>query len=659
MPDFSQIASTYTGIQKIGEGSGGIAYKAYHERLKIPVVLKEVKHMGKTLATSRQEVDILKNLKHPYLPQVYDFLELDGSIYTVMSFIPGKSFQTLLDEGQHFSQAELIIWARQLLSALHYLHTQTPPIIHSDIKPANLMLTPQGNICLIDFNISFFLDGKTLLGYTHGYSSPEQKRVAMSREHKGVETIDVKTDIYSVGATFYHLATGTKMADAGDFALLSQCTSEAFSRVIEKATSKNKNTRYASALKMFAALGNIRKQDQRYRHLTSQHHFIQTMLVLVMAVSIVVVGYGFHSLQLERTQSYNLLVESQMTNRENGQYDAENANYLQAIALKPESIEAYYQHACALYEQEKYQECIDFVNYDVNQNEKLDLTNPRVADIGYIQANSYFELGDYEHAITAYEKLFTIGGFYASYYRDYAITLAYAGNLEKANDVLAQAIDYGLTDDSVYFAKGEISASQNMRDDALKNFELCIEETEDTDLKARAYLMSAKLYERFNENAKIREILLEAKDVLPMSSQLMILQKLIQADIDLGDTSGETSYYEEAVTLSESLISQKWATRTTYNNLAILHQKLGQLDEAEASLETMKDLYGEDYNLYKRYAFIELDRQALKENLERDYAQFAAYYEKAMALYDGNNADAEMALLQTQYAQVQEGGWLS
>ena len=110
--------------------------------------------------------------------------------------------------------------------------------------------------------------------------------------------------------------------DAGDFALLSQCTSEAFSRVIEKATSKNKNTRYASALKMFAALGNIRKQDQRYRHLTSQHHFIQTMLVLVMAVSIVVVGYGFHSLQLERTQSYNLLVESQMTNRENGQYDA-------------------------------------------------------------------------------------------------------------------------------------------------------------------------------------------------------------------------------------------------------------------------------------------------------------------------------------------------
>ena len=137
------------------------------------------------------------------------------------------------------------------------------------------------------------------------------------------------------------------------------------------------------------------------------------------------------------------------------------------------------------------------------------------------------------------------------------------------------------------------------------------------------------------------------------------LVKLIQADIDLGDTTGQTSYYEEAVTLSESLISQKWATRTTYNNLAILHQKLGQLDEAEASLETMKDLYGEDYNLYKRYAFIELDRQALKENLERDYAQFAAYYEKAMALYDGNNEDAEMALLQTQYAQVQEGGWLS
>lgn len=659
MPNFDSISDTYTQIKKIGEGSGGVVYKAYHERLKIPVVLKQVKHAGKTLTTSRQEVDILKNLKHPYLPQVYDFIEMDGDIYTVMSFIPGKSFQTLLEEGQHFHQSELIIWARQLLSALHYLHTQTPPIIHSDIKPANLMLTPQGNICLIDFNISFFLDGKTLLGYTHGYSSPEQKRVAMSREHKGIESIDVKTDIYSVGATFYHLATGSKMGENLDRALLEQCTSEAFAKVIAKATSKNKNARYVSSLKMFEALGDVLRQNQGYRRLCRQHHWLQTVFVMMMAFSILLVGYGLHNLQLERTQSYNQIVESQMTNRESGQYEAENAAYLQAIALKPGSIEAYYQHAYSLHQQEKYQECVDFVNYDVNQNEKLDLTSPRIADIGYIQANSYFELADYANAIAAYEKLFEVGGFYAAYYRDYAITLAYAGDLSKANDVLAQAIQYGLTDDSVYFAKGEISASQNMRDDALQNFSLCIDSTEDLDLKARAYLMSAKLYERFNENEKIREILLEAHNVLPVQNQMLIMQKLIQADINLGDTTGERSYYQEAIDLLENVVSQKWATRTTYNNLSILYEKTGQLDQAITCLETMQDLYGEDYNVYKRYAFIELDKQALLENSRRDYHQFATYYQKAMELYDDRLEDAEMSLLQTQYAQVQEGGWLS
>ena len=202
------------------------------------------------------------------------------------------SAETLLEEGQHFHQSELIIWARQLLSALHYLHTQTPPIIHSDIKPANLMLTPQGNICLIDFNISFFLDGKTLLGYTHGYSSPEQKRVAMSREHKGIEAIDVKTDIYSVGATFYHLATGSKMGENLDRALLEQCTSEAFAKVIVKATSKNKNARYVSSLKMFEALGDVLRQNQGYRRLCRQHHWLQTVFVMTMAFSILLVGYG-------------------------------------------------------------------------------------------------------------------------------------------------------------------------------------------------------------------------------------------------------------------------------------------------------------------------------------------------------------------------------
>ena len=155
----------------------------------------------------RQEVDILKNLNHSFLPQVFDFLTVGEDVYTVMSYIPGKSFQELMKSGVKFTQNQLIRWGMQLCSALNYLHSQNPPVIHSDIKPANIMLKPDGNICLIDFNISFFLDGSTVLGYSQGYTSPEQYILALDRQSnvpvKNYRSVDKKTDIYSVGATFY------------------------------------------------------------------------------------------------------------------------------------------------------------------------------------------------------------------------------------------------------------------------------------------------------------------------------------------------------------------------------------------------------------------------------------------------------------------------
>lgn len=109
-----------------------------------------------SLDACRQEVDILKNLRNSYLPQVLDFLVTEEGIYTVMSYIPGKSFKELIEEGMPFTVNQMVRWGMQLCNALNYLHSQQPPIIHGDIKPSNIMLTPEGNICLIDFNISFF-----------------------------------------------------------------------------------------------------------------------------------------------------------------------------------------------------------------------------------------------------------------------------------------------------------------------------------------------------------------------------------------------------------------------------------------------------------------------------------------------------------------------
>ena len=163
-------------MEELGSGGGGTVYKAYHERLQKYVVVKEIKERVKGILESRAEADILKELKHANLPQVYDFLEINGEIYTVMDFVPGESLDKALDHNGPFDSKTVYKWALQLADALKYLHSQNPPVIHSDIKPANVMLTPKGDICLIDFNISLAFDEGMLTSavISGGYSPPEQ-----------------------------------------------------------------------------------------------------------------------------------------------------------------------------------------------------------------------------------------------------------------------------------------------------------------------------------------------------------------------------------------------------------------------------------------------------------------------------------------------------
>lgn len=669
MSVIQNFSDTYEILDKLGEGAGGIVYKAYHKRLRQEVVIKQHRRSAVSLTGSRREVDILKNLHHSYLPQVLDFFEIDGDVYTVMSYVPGKSFAQLLAEGYRFTPKELIRWGMQICSALNYLHSQNPPVIHCDIKPANIMLTPRGDICLIDFNISFYLGDTAVLGYTNGYTSPEQYIMALSHEsgqnEAGDVHIDERTDIYSVGATLYHLAVGQKVGDYRErinAEYLAQFTGDSFAQVIERALRIDPAQRYQSAYDMFRALENIPKKDSRYLSLLHRQTAVRIVLVVLLAGFIVLGGYGISRIKSERVDAYNGLVEEQISLIEAGDYEGQEQVFEEASELLPSSLESYYQNAYSLYKQEKFEDCISFIDYDICQNEQLDLVQARMADVYYLRADSYFRLEQYEEAADAYEDVFRMGTRHTEYYRDYAITLAYAGDEEEAQKVLQEAIDYGLTEDSVYYAKGEIENALGRQDAALQEFKECISITDDMEMKTRAYLMMSDIYEEKGSDASRRDVLLEAREELPAEEQLQVLERLASADIELADTTGKKEYREEAIEVLTQIIDQGWGTFDTADTLAIQYEKQGEIEQARKTVDQMLETYGEDYRIYMRYAFLEIDTQELKENAQRDYSQFAEYYEKAEELYHeqvkDNNTDAQMQLLEDVYGQVKEGGWL-
>ena len=215
-------------VQVLGEGGMGTVYKV--EQVGKPGYIRAVKELlisPNTPADERnsaierfdKEIDLLFNLKHPRIPSLILSFQERGNYYFVMEFVPGRNLEKILEDSKaQLNEDQVIIWMMQVCEALSYIHSRTPPIILRDLKPGNIMITPDGNVQLIDFGIARKFDPNKRtntenLG-TISYASPEhlgsitapgQKRSALN-PGKLVQT-DARSDIYSLGATMYHLLT--------------------------------------------------------------------------------------------------------------------------------------------------------------------------------------------------------------------------------------------------------------------------------------------------------------------------------------------------------------------------------------------------------------------------------------------------------------------
>jgi len=267
LPANAVLQNRYRIIKMVGGGGMANVYQA--EDMRFPGKTWAVKEMREELlpVTDRlpaiqaftREAELLARLEHPTLPRVIDHFSEGGRHYLAMEYLEGQTLQQRIAKARNrpFKEQEVIEWAIQICDALDYLHSQDPPIIYRDLKPANIIVDRAGAVKLIDFGIARYFDPSkktdTLKMGTTGYAPPEQ--------YQGGGRTDARSDVYALGATMHHLLTGRDPQDEPPFSFgqarprkLNPRLSEGIERVIMTALAYDPVDRYQSAAGMREAL---------------------------------------------------------------------------------------------------------------------------------------------------------------------------------------------------------------------------------------------------------------------------------------------------------------------------------------------------------------------------------------------------------------------
>ncbi len=332
----SLVDGKYKILNKVGQGGMSVVYLAMNEKANKQWAVKEVRKDGiKDFEVVKQglvaETNILKKLSHPNLPSIIDVIDTDDSFIIIMDYIQGNSLNKALDEYGAQPQENVIEWAKQLCDVLGYLHTRTPAIIYRDMKPANVMLKPDGNVTLIDFGTAREFKEKNLadttcLG-TVGYAAPEQ--------FGGMGQTDARTDIYCLGATLYHLVTGMNPCEPPyeikPIREINPTLSSGFERIIQKCTQRDPNDRYQSAAELMYALEHYEEMDDLHKKKQKGKLFkFLTCVALTVAFAATSV-WGYIAAEDKKSENYDYIFMNAK----------EPSDYYTAIVTDPSRTDAY------------------------------------------------------------------------------------------------------------------------------------------------------------------------------------------------------------------------------------------------------------------------------------------------------------------------------
>ncbi|MGN0691478.1 MAG: protein kinase, partial [Oscillospiraceae bacterium] len=707
------LNDTYRIEKQIGSGGGGVVYKAYHLRLKKYVAVKLIKDTVKGAINERAEADILKGLKHEGLPQVYDFVCDGDDVYTVMEFIDGRSlFDEIVSRGR-IPYKQALEWSKELCSAAAYLHSRKPPIIHSDIKPQNIMITAEGRVCLIDFNISSVFDGGAYtVGSSDGYSPPEQYEAIRSaqvargqtsvgnndpteilseetsllkdepterldvtedRTEIGRGFLDARSDVYSIGAVMYSMVTGQKPVNSQKQNVpvekLDENIPDSFAYIVDKAMSRDKKDRFSSAGDMLNALNKVNKYDRRYKSMMLRHELAYIFCVALLAASVVSVFAGRKLMLSENDERFNSYIEEMSEICVSEDLSSFDELFERVISEYPDKPEPYYYNALKIYRSGDHSAAQEYINKNL-AGRMGELSEEMRSDLYFMQADILFRNEDYAAAAEYYKKAAEDNPEKTDIYRDYAISLAKIGDTEKAEQIMSEAIERGLAEDGVYMITGELCFIRGEYEQAADAVEKVIELTDSDELKRRSYLLWSRCYRAMGADdieyiQKNIAVLEQSLTDLPQDLTMQLREYLAQEYIDFGEISGKTEYFAEAYTIIEKMKALGWESYQSDMNMAVLLDKLGNTKAAAELLTEMSEapLYENYYyKIYIRLARLEASMQNELDKTKRSYSDFEKFYslaEKYYADYSQNgNSDPEMESLRQLRQELKDLNWI-
>lgn len=717
---------TYRIVSELGSGGGGIVYKAWHTRLQKYVVIKELKNSYATnIESQRNEVEALKNVKSAYLPQVLDFLQENGRVFTVMEFIEGQSLDKLLEENRRFTQQQVVKWFGQLASALSVIHKNN--IFHRDIKPANIMLLPSGDVCLIDFNAALVSGNDVrLISRSLGYASPEQYEIYERYKHsrnapivyKSSEQISslnnyeteqysdvdetelvsedsdltelisqdseltelvpnyadeqktelvsdvtsdridwMRSDIYSLGATMYHLLTNVRPPEkAAEIKPISGLGhySEGIVSIISQCIELDPDKRFATAQQLYNAISDIHKFDTRWR--VAQTKKIAAGIILPLAFTLFAgtAVFGYEVMAQEKEERYYNAIH-EIVNGADPQ-----DSYDSALSMFWDRIDPYRAMSDRLWRDGKLEECREYITANLGNIAEFQAVSEAQADYGYINyilGNTYYYKSgepDYQSAKSAFETAVDYVNDNPIYYRDYAICLARTGHIPEAEKIISDAEKLNIDDESLNLLNGEISFAKQEYESAVDYLGSVTKITADDYVRYRAYHTMDEAYRLLGQTDKSIAILSESLDKIP-------LNRVNEMKERLADSYAAAKDYNNAIKLFEEL-NVGVPQYHIMQDLAILYQYTEQYDKAEQLLADMSEHFPNNYRVPMRQAYLEADKQSKYQNEERDYALTKQYYDQAVELYNQNlkdgETDPEMQQLELIIQQLKDNNWI-